>query len=93
MRIVLHDDTTNESYMVKLIPRDVKIAKKLINGFLNSVSKHSEKHGAPTLLFTVLIMMHVMSQDQLKAITPETTQLMLNSSFEGYNHRKEKEDA
>lgn len=87
MRIILDDK--GKSYEVKLIPRDVTIAKHLINDFLNSVKKHSEDKGAPTLLLTTLIMMHVVSQDQLKALTPETTQLMLNSAYAGHHNRQE----
>ena len=92
MRIVLKDANTNRSYLVKLIPRDVKLAKKLLNGFLDSVAKHSEKQKVPTLLFTVLIMMHVMSQDRLKAITPETNQIILNSAYKGYENESKKND-
>ena len=75
MRIVLEDN--GKSYEVKLLPRDVKMAKQLINDFLNSVKRNAEERGAPTLLPTTLILMHVMSQDNLKALTPQTTQLMI----------------
>ena len=66
MRIVLEDN--GKSYEVKLLPRDVKMAKQLINDFLNSVKRNAEERGAPTLLPTTLILMHVMSQDNLKAL-------------------------
>lgn len=82
MKIVLRDSNTNQSHVIKLIPRDVKIAKTLINDFLNSVKQHSTEKKAPTLLFTVLIMMHIMSQDQLKSITPQTVEIMLNAAYE-----------
>lgn len=88
MRIVLEDN--GKSYEVKLLPRDVKMAKQLINDFLNSVKRNAEERGAPTLLPTTLILMHVMSQDNLKALTPQTTQLMLNATYAGYD-KKEKD--
>ena len=90
MRIVLEDN--GKRYEVKLLPRDVKMAKQLINDFLNSVKRNAEERGAPTLLPTTLILMHVMSQDNLKALTPQTTQLMLNATYAGYD-KKEKEKA
>lgn len=90
MRIVLEDN--GKSYEVKLLPRDVKMAKQLINDFLNSVKRNAEERGAPTLLPTTLILMHVMSQDNLKALTPQTTQLMLNAIYAGYD-KKEKDKA
>lgn len=86
MRIVLEDN--GKSYEVKLLPRDVKMAKQLINDFLNSVKRNAEERGAPTLLPTTLILMHVMSQDNLKALTPQTTQLMLNATYAGYDKKK-----
>lgn len=90
MRIIL--DESGKSYEVKLIPRDVKIAKQLINDFLNSVKTHAEEKGAPTLLFTTLIMMHVVSQDQLKALTPQTTQIMLNAAYAGHFAKQKTEE-
>lgn len=83
MQIVLKDADTENCYKIKLLPNDVKIAKTLINQFLDSVELHANEHGAPTLIFTVLIMMHVMSQDRIKSITPETMQKILDAVYEG----------
>ena len=69
---------------VTLIPRDVRAAKKLITDFMNSVKIKAEKSNAPIFYFTTLLMMHLMSQDQINAITPETMGALLNSAHRSF---------
>ncbi len=71
---------------VTLIPRDVKIARELVNDFMNSVEKHANDKKAPALFFTTLILMHLKSQDAIKAITPETMQVVLAAAEAGYRN-------
>ena len=71
--------------LISLIPRDVKIARELVNDFLKSVEKNAFEKNAPALFFTTLIMMHIKSQDEIKAITPETMQIILQAAETGYN--------
>lgn len=69
---------------VALIPRDVQAAKKLITNFMESVKSKAEELNAPAFYFTVLVVMHMMSQDQINAITPETMGALLNSAHRSY---------
>lgn len=77
---------------IKLIPRDVKIAKKIILGFMNSVKTKSQKLNAPTFYYTFLLMMHLMSQDQINALTPDTMQLLLNGAYRSYENAQKKKN-
>ena len=54
-----------------LSPQEVKAARKAISGILEKCKDASEENRSPTFYYTFLIMMHVMSNDQIKAITPD----------------------
>lgn len=68
---------------VPLLDRDVKLARKMIMNFLDSVKKHGNENEAPTIYLTTLILMHLMSKNQIDAITPETMKLFLEANANG----------
>ena len=55
-----------------LNPIDVKASKKLISNFLDSAKEASHERMNPTFYFTLLIVMHMLSQDLLNEIDPST---------------------
>lgn len=79
-----------ENTEVELSPRDVRIAKQIIGDFMLRVKKKSEEANAPLFYPTFLILMHMMSQDQINALTPQTIQLFLKAAY-GSQKKKEKE--
>ena len=68
---------------VHLVERDVKLARKLVTEFLNSVKNNAEEHDAPTLYMTTLIVMHLISKNQIDALTPESLRLLLEANYKG----------
>ena len=65
---------------IQLIPRDVKIAKKMVREFFEKTKEKAEEYGSPTFYFTSLIVAHILSQDLIKALTPEVLQVLLNAA-------------
>lgn len=71
-------------YTITLIDRDVKTAQKTIRHFLEVSKQESEKKGAESYYFTLLISMKLMSEAMINAITPETLNLLLNNAAEHF---------
>ncbi len=63
---------------IKLNNREVKSAKRLVSQFLDSVKNVTDKEIAPTYWFTLLIMMHVMSQEMIDDFDTETIALIMD---------------
>ena len=59
---------------IQLNPSEVRAAKKLISRFITSVSLASKRTGQISLYFTVLIIMHMMSQQLLETFDPKDLQ-------------------
>ena len=59
---------------IQLNPSEVRAAKKLISRFITSVSSASKTHRPNFLYFTVLIIMHIMSQQLLETFDPKDLQ-------------------
>ncbi len=57
---------------LKLNPREVKSAKKAVSQFLNHIKEITENELAPTYYYTLLIVMHIMSQELLNDFDEET---------------------
>lgn len=59
MKIKIGDTT------IKLNNREVASCKKIVSKFINAVQKETDDKKTPTYFFTMLIVMHVMSQSVL----------------------------
>ena len=59
MKIKIGDTT------IKLNNREVTSCKKIVSKFINVVQKETDDKKTPTYFFTMLIVMHVMSQSVL----------------------------
>ena len=59
---------------IQLNPSEVRAAKKLISRFITSVSSASKRTGQISFYFTVLIIMHIMSQQLLETFDPKDLQ-------------------
>ena len=68
---------------IPLVERDVKLAREMITHFLDSVKKSANEHDAPTLYMTTLIVMHLMSKNQIEALTPESLELLMKANYNG----------
>lgn len=63
---------------LKLDPREVKSTKKAVSQFLAHMKEITENELAPTYYLTLLIMMHVMSQELLDDFDEETLASIFN---------------
>lgn len=77
---------------VHLVESDVKAARKMITHFMTAVKANAEEHNAPTLYMTTLVLMHLMSKNQIEALTPETLQLLLDATYKGTQNSNKKRD-
>lgn len=74
---------------IPMNPKEVKVAKKLYTKFLDEVKSESVDKGIPSLYFTTIIMTHVMSQDLLRALTPEALSVIMNAVEVSYQRAME----
>lgn len=74
---------------VKLVDRDVKTAKKLCRRFLKTAKSKAEEAHAPTFYLTLLIVMYLMSNDYINAITPDTLAFLLNAAYQNEENRNQ----
>lgn len=65
---------------IKLIPGEVKLAKRLVRKFLESVKLESRAQGALTFYYTLILVMYVMAHDYIESVTPEVIALILNTA-------------
>lgn len=63
---------------LKLNPREVRSTKRAVTNFINHVKKLSKNELAPTYYFTLLMMMHIMSQELLNDMDEETLAYIMN---------------
>lgn len=70
---------------IKLVDKDVKIAKRIVRNFLESSREHAEEQGAKTFYYTLLCVMYIMSHDLIESLTPEVMALILNARAENEN--------
>lgn len=64
---------------LKLNNQEVKSAKKLVAGFMDKVRTSCRAEREPTYYFVVLLMMHIMSQDAIDNIDPESLEIIMNT--------------
>lgn len=69
-----------KKHTVRLIDRDLKVAKETIKHFLDTSKEEAEKKGATAYYYTLLIAMHVISNDMIKTLTPEVLAMILNAA-------------
>lgn len=74
-----------EKRRIKLVDKDVKIAKRIVRNFLESSRKHAEEQGAKTFYYTLLCVMYIISHDLIESLTPEVMALILNARAENEN--------
>ena len=77
---------------IHLVDRDVKLAKRLCRKFLKAAKDRAEAQGAPIFYFTLLVVMYLMANDYIRAITPETLSLLLNAAHQNESLRLDEID-
>ncbi len=66
---------------LQLNDKEVKLANNLVNKFLMQMKETGDKLGLPTFYFTLLIVMHVQSEEQLCELdTEKLAEIMLKLS-------------
>lgn len=83
MRIVISGKEVN------LVDRDVKVAKKLCRRFLKTAKQRAEEAHAPTFYLTLLVVMHLMANDYISAISSDTLAILLNASYQNEENRSQ----
>lgn len=68
--------------MIHLVPKDVKLAKRLVRKFLSVSKTKADEYGAKTFYYTLLCVMYVMSHDLIENLSPEVLALILNARAE-----------
>ena len=63
---------------IKLNDEEFRSAKRVISQFLDSVRNVSDKEVTPTYWFTLLMMMHIMSQEMINDYDVETMALIMD---------------
>lgn len=76
MKIVVNDQT------IELWDKEVSTAKKMATKCLDAVHKQTTEKKWPTLYFTFLLMIHLMSAELLENISPETMKQILNVNYQ-----------
>lgn len=69
-----------KKHTARLIDRDLKVAKETIKHFLDTSKEEADKKGATAYFYTLLIAMHVISNDMIKTLTPEVLAMILNAA-------------
>ncbi len=64
--------------MIKLNPHDVRSTKKAVTNFINHANDLSKDQMNPTYYFTLLMMMHIMSQELLNDMDAQTLANIMN---------------
>ena len=74
---------------IKLVDRDVKVAKKLCRSFLKTAKSKAEEAHAPTFYLTLLVVMYLMSNDYISAISSDTLSVLLNAAYKNEENRNQ----
>ena len=72
---------------IKLVDRDVKVAKKLCRSFLKTAKQKAEDVHAPTFYLTLLVVMYLMANDYISAVTSDTLAVLLNAAYQNEENR------
>ena len=70
---------------IKLVDRDVKVAKKILRHFLKTSKERAVAKKATTFYYTLICVMYIMSHDLIESVTPEVLALILNARAENEN--------
>ncbi len=62
---------------IKLDPKEVASTKRVVSQFIDYVKSLSDKELAPTYYFTLLMMMHIMSQEMLDDFDEKTIKYIM----------------
>lgn len=73
---------------IMLIPGDVKLSKRLITTFIENVRKTEEEKQYPNLLFHTMVMMHVLTKDQIEMLTSQSLAKLLNTYYKNYEAKQ-----
>ena len=63
---------------IALKNKEVIIARKSLNLFIDTVRRGSAKMNCPSLYFTYLIIMYKKSQELLEALSPDSLQIIMD---------------
>ena len=74
---------------IKLNNKEVKQAKKIVSKFIKSVDDKAKEQRTPTFYFTMLVVMHLMSQEALDNIEPNALKLLMDSFSESMDNTRE----
>lgn len=72
---------------IRLNKKEVRSTKKLITQFISNVKKEADNNLSPTYYFTLLMMMHVMSQELLNDFDEATLTNIMNRLGADINER------
>lgn len=74
--------------IITLSDRDVKTAKKAVSHFLDTYRNAAEEQNAKTFIYTLLIVMNIMSTDYINTLSPEFLALILDAAAQTEEERK-----
>ena len=74
--------------VIRLVPSDVKIAKRLVRHFLSTAKEEADKRGAKTFYYSLVCVMYVMSYDLIQSLSPEVLALILNARAESHDKKQ-----
>lgn len=67
---------------IRLKPDEVASAKKVVSRFLDEIRRQSWNFQQPTYYFTVLIVMHLISQEALDNMNPDSLAKIMDAFSE-----------
>jgi|GEM_PF-3094465 len=73
---------------IRLVDRDVCLAKKILKKFMKTAKEKAEANQAPTFYFTLMLVMYLTAHDHISALTPETLALLLNAAHKNTTDNK-----
>lgn len=74
---------------IELIPNEVKAAKRIVSAMLRKTKEESVDRNVPSLYFTAIIVAYLMSNDLIKAFTPEAMATILEAAAKAYKQKDE----
>ena len=73
---------------ITLNNRDVRVAKKTLRHFLKTSKEEAEKHNSYSYYYTLLLVMHIMSNDLISSATPDFIQMVLDATAASQEKRE-----
>ena len=71
-----------EGKSIKISSADVKLAKRLVRDFVDTVDDKAAKRGATFFKYPLMCVMYLMSKDYIESCTPEVLQILMGKYSE-----------